>query len=68
VLENVECNLVPKGNGNKETNILVFRLTPRNISKVELQEGITMHEEKKTWEENKTHVLVEVSHVPKMMG
>jgi hypothetical protein len=43
-------------------------LAPHNILKVKLQEGITMREEKENWEKNKMHVLVEVSHVNKMIG
>jgi hypothetical protein len=46
VLENVEPNLVLGGSGNEKTNILVLHLAPHNILKVELQEGITMCEEK----------------------
>jgi hypothetical protein len=68
VLENVKPSLVSEGNGNEEIDILALYLAPHDVTKVELQEGITMHEEKKTWEENKTHVSMEVLHVPKTMG
>ncbi len=68
VLENVEPSLVSEGNGNEEIDILMLCLAFHNVSKVKLQEGITMHEEKKTWQENKTHVSMEVLHVPKTMG
>jgi hypothetical protein len=67
VLKNVESSLVSGGNEKEKTDILVLRLAPHDISKVELQEGITMHEEK-TWEENTTHVSMEVLHVPETMG
>jgi len=46
VLENVEPSLVSGGNGNEEIDILVLHLAPYNVSKVELQERITMHEKK----------------------
>jgi hypothetical protein len=43
-LENVESSVVSRGNGNEENNILALCLIPCDVSKVKLQEGITMHQ------------------------